>query len=151
LGTKSDKALTPNEQSNMHFIFSPLDFTLAMLLPASVPLSFWAVVCGAGSMLIYWRFSAQERLESLSKQAAEAQAALSAHEGSFEEAMPLLRSSLVFSLLRVKAALLPSLLAGLPMILFFLVAEPATTSDTVVFLVVSSLTAVAVKLAFRIK
>ena len=65
-------------------------------------------------MLLYARFSPQQRLKDLKVEATELQQTLSSYDGDFHGAILLSRRNLQLSLRRLGCAVLPSLLSGLP-------------------------------------
>lgn len=98
-------------------IFSWLDACLAVALPDVMRIAFWGVISGAASMGLYALVSPQQRLRDLKAQTAEIQKQLSAYDGDFSGAMALTRQNLSVSMRRLGWALLPSLVAGVPVVL----------------------------------
>ena len=97
-------------------LFQAVDAGFASLLGEHARLTLWAVASGVASMLLYKFTSPQQRIRELDVEAAGIRRALATHEGEFGEALPLIRSNLAVSLKRLRVALAPSLLAGLPII-----------------------------------
>lgn len=78
----------------------------------------WAVIAGLVSMFVYRRWSNQQKLNALMEQIQQSQKELNQYEGNeFGEMLPLLKRNLSLSLKRVGLSLVPSLLAGLPLVL----------------------------------
>lgn len=145
-------------------IFSFLDASLAWLLADQARLALWAALGGAASMLIYKFTSPQARIRELETAAVTARQALHRHEGEFADALPLMRANLSLALRRVKAAVVPSLLAGLPIIVCLIGLEPSYAKVQFApigpdwvrwwltgYMLVCSASALGVKVALRIK
>lgn len=98
----------------------PCDSTLALVAGEIARIVAWGFLGGAVSMWLYRLTSPQSRLNELGTQAAEARRALNAHEGSFSDALVLMGTSCRLSLERLKVALVPSLLSGLPVVLLLI-------------------------------
>ena len=78
----------------------------------------WAVLAGLVSMFVYGRWSNQTKLNALMEKLKHAQKELQEFEGNeFGEMLPLIKRNLNLSFRRVGMSLVPSLLAGLPLIL----------------------------------
>lgn len=99
------------------------------------------LVAGAASMLLYGRFSPQQRLQDLKSQAADLQQQMSNFDGEFSGAMTLARQNLRLSFKRLGLALGPSLLSGIPV----LAAIPFIGSTYVSYFVAVAGAALAVK------
>jgi hypothetical protein len=97
--------------------FTWLDSSLALLLPDVLRIFFWAVLSGIASMAVYAWTSPQQRLRDLKVQTTELQKQLAAYDGDFAGAMAITRQNLTLALARLGWALVPSLLAGLPVVL----------------------------------
>jgi hypothetical protein len=123
-----------------------------------------AAVAGAASMLLYRLASPQERLKRLAAQAAATRRELNDIQGDFHDAWPLIRRNFALSFERLRVALGPSLLAGLPVLLamFLMEYKLATVSVSPVgplwlqsgwaaFFVMTAVAAIVVKVALRIK
>ena len=145
-------------------LFQAVDARFAWLLGDHLRLALWAVGSGALSMLLYKFTSPQRQIRELDVQAAGIRQALARHDGEFTEALPLIRNNLAVSLKRLRVALAPSLLAGLP-IVACLIGLDAVYCEfeclplgpqwlrwwVVGYLIVSSSAALATKFALRIK
>ena len=82
---------------------------------------FWAAISGLLSMVVYGRWSPQSKLNELIAELQESQMQLQQFEGNeFAEMWPLLKRNLGLSMKRVGLSLGPSLMAGLPLILFMI-------------------------------
>ncbi|MBN1855203.1 MAG: hypothetical protein JW829_20900 [Pirellulales bacterium] len=79
--------------------------------------SLWAIASGVASMLLYARCSPQQRLKDLKVESAAIQQQLTHYDGDFSGAMVLVWRNLQLSVRRLGCALLPSLIAGLPVLL----------------------------------
>jgi hypothetical protein len=134
------------------------------LPPDIVQIVSWATVAGAASMLLYRFASPQQRLKLLAGEAAATRHALNDLDGDFQDAWPLIRRSLSLSLERLRIALGPSLLAGLPVLLALFLMEDKLATATVLavgpawvqsgwfaFFLVTTIAAVFIKVALRIK
>jgi hypothetical protein len=134
------------------------------LTPDIVQILAWATVGGAASMLLYRCASPQQRLKLLAGEAAATRRALNDLEGDFQDAWPLIRRSLALSFERLRVALFPSLLAGLPVLLALVLIEDKLASVSVLpvgpawaqsgwaaFFLVTTVAAICVKVALRIK
>jgi hypothetical protein len=96
--------------------FDTLDAWLTPYFSDGVRIGGWAVLAGVASMAIYARVSPQRRLKNLAAQTAETQQALSACDGDFAVAWPLIRKLLATAFARLGLTLAPSVAAGLPVI-----------------------------------
>src|SRR3546814_20740204 len=67
-------------------------------------------------MALYAALSPQQRLRRIRDEAVEARHALDRHEGSFEEARPLMAAMFATSLKQLAVVLLPAVLASLPLL-----------------------------------
>lgn len=83
---------------------------------ALLRLLIWGAVGGAASMLLYLLLSPQRTIANGKRELQMAHRALDAHNGSFEEAQPLLRRLLWLALRQVGRTGGPALLASLPVI-----------------------------------
>jgi hypothetical protein len=135
-----------------------------LLTPDIVQIVSWAIAAGAASMLLYRCASPQQRLKVLAGEAVATRRALNDFEGDFQDAWPLIRRTLALSFERLRVALFPSLLAGLPVLLALFLIEDKLTSVTVLpvgpawaqsgwaaFFLATTVAAVCVKVALRIK
>src|SRR3546814_15192332 len=91
------------------------DQAVAPVVPASVRLVLCGLVASALSMALYAALSPQQRLRRIRDEAVEARHALDRHEGSFEEARPLMAAMFATSLKQLAVVLLPAVLASLPL------------------------------------
>lgn len=145
-------------------LLGPLDAGLSYLLADPVRLALWGVLAGVSSMLLYRRFSPQERIKELGRQAADARRALNQHDGAFADALPLMRESCRLSLLQLRTALLPSIVAGIPVLILLLGLETRFANLTVIpwgpawihswltaFFLACGIAALTTKTALRIK
>ena len=98
-------------------IFSTIDQSFAWLLGDHARLVVWASVSGVLSMLLYKLASPQSQIRELDAEAAAIRQALAQHSREFAEALPLLRTNFSVALRRLRVALAPSLLAGLPIVI----------------------------------
>jgi hypothetical protein len=134
------------------------------LSPDIVQIIVWATVAGAASMLLYRFSSPQQRLKLLAGEAAATRRALNDLDGGFHDAWPLIRRSLALSLECLRIAFVPSLLAGLPVLLALFLMEDKLANATVpaigpawaqsgwvAFFLVTAVAAVVIKVALRIK
>ncbi len=115
-------------------------------------------------MLLYKRLSPQVRLQELADRAAEVQSRLRGFEGDFPDAWPILKENMSLAWQRLRAAVLPSVLAGLPVI-FVLAGVNGSNMPAIVldvgpewvrswlfaFFVASGVSALVTKVALRIK
>lgn len=124
----------------------------------------WATAAGTLSMLLYRVASPQQRLRQLAIEATATRRALARHDGEFAAAWPLLRRSLAVSCHRLGAAFVPSLLAGVPVLLTAYAIQahlsasaalpcgPAwLSSGWVAFFIATSVAALLVKFALKIQ
>ena len=77
----------------------------------------WAAVAGAVSMVLYGRFSPQQRLQAIKEELQDVQEQLKQHEGELDSLWPLMKKNLQLSGRRVWLSLGASLVAALPLIL----------------------------------
>ena len=145
-------------------LFQAVDGGFAWLLADHFRLAAWSIGSGVVSMLLYKLTSPQEKISELDIEAAGIRQALASHDGEFAEALPLIRSNLSVALRRLRVSLAPSLLAGAPIVLCligldtvyrdfeFVSFGPTWLRWWVVgYFLVSSVAALAVKFALRIK
>jgi hypothetical protein len=97
--------------------FDTVDAWLAPLVSDGVRIGGWAVLTGVASMAIYALTSPQRKLKALAAATTETQKTLSACDGDFAVAWPLIRKLLSTAFARLGLTLAPSLAAGLPVIL----------------------------------
>lgn len=122
-----------------------------------------AAIAGIVSMLVYRCTSPQQRLKQLESEAVAARRALDDLDGSFADAWPLMRRSLGLALARLRLVLVPSILAGLPVLLPMALMEHRLTAPLIsigpawmqagwiAFLAVTTVAALSTKIALRIK
>ncbi|MCA9029911.1 MAG: hypothetical protein KDA69_03525 [Planctomycetaceae bacterium] len=120
---------------------------------------------GALSMWLYKLCSYQERLKSTVAELSDVQSKMMSYDGEFEGAQALMRESLKLSFLRLALVVVPSLMAAAPIIAvltwglggFHDVVQISAlnwgwaSASEVLFLIVASLSALAVKAVFRIQ
>jgi hypothetical protein len=133
------------------------------LLTGGVQVVACAAFAGIVSMLVYRCVSPQQRLKQIESEAVAARRALNDLDGSFEDAWPLMRRSLGLALARLRLVLLPSILAGLPVLLPMALMEDRLTAPLtsfgpawmqagwIAFLAVTTVAALSTKIALRIK
>jgi hypothetical protein len=144
--------------------FHRVDASVAWLLADHARLCLWAASSGVLSMLLYKWTSPQARIRALDAETAAARQALARHDGEFTDALPLIRTNLLLALRRVRVALVPSLLAGVPVIVCLIGLETSYGTFEFLpwgpawlrwwltgFIVISSVAAVTTKFALRIK
>ena len=90
-------------------------FEFANIVDLSVPAGLGALA-GVLSMLLYGRWSPQERLQELKTQSSELQQQMSDFDGDFAGAITLAKQNLGLSFKRLGLALGPSLLSGIPVL-----------------------------------
>ncbi len=124
-----------------------------------------ATASGALSMWMYKIFSPQERMTAVALQLKETQRRLLAYDGEFAGAQPLILESLKLSLLRLGMVLIPSLLAAAPILAVLTwgmapydrTGIPAPVgwewlgSGEFAFLLLATVSAIAIKMIFRVK
>lgn len=93
-----------------------LDGALAAALPDAGRLVLWGLLAAAVSMALYAVLSPQHRLRRAREEAVAARRALDAHEGSFEEAWPLMRRMFSMSVKQLGLVLTPAVAASLPLL-----------------------------------
>lgn len=97
-------------------VFEWLDDRLTRMLPAPLAVALWGVIAAVASLELYRVLSPQRRIDQLRRDARRAQERLSAYDGEFEGAAPLIRRMLGLSLKRVAIVLPATLVAALPVI-----------------------------------
>jgi uncharacterized membrane protein (DUF106 family) len=97
-------------------LFSSIDDVLALYVPVVLRLMLWGILGGWLTMLLYRRFSKQERIAQVKKQQKEQQKVMMDFEGEFDELLPLIRSTLGLGFRQLRLALGPALLASLPVL-----------------------------------
>ncbi len=81
-----------------------------------VQLSLWAIVSGVLTILLYRLVSPQEKMSELKPQIKAAQKKLAEFDGEPSEILPLMKESIGLSLRQLGMALMPALLASIPII-----------------------------------
>ncbi|QGZ29112.1 hypothetical protein [Stutzerimonas stutzeri] len=97
-------------------LFAIIDSLMAAILPASARLLVWAALGGAGTLLLYRLVSPQGRIGQAKREAREARRRLSAFDGEFAEAGPLIRGQFSAAFRHIGLVLGPTLLAMLPLL-----------------------------------
>lgn len=97
-------------------VFEWLNDRLVAILPAPFAVALWAAVAAVGSLELYRVLSPQAKIDRLRRDARLAQEKLSAYDGEFEGAAPLMRRMLGLSLKRVAIVVPATLVAALPVI-----------------------------------
>ncbi len=142
-------------------VLSYLDGLLATALSDPFRIAAWATCCGVASMYLYAIFSPQRRLAELRSETMELQKKLAAYQGDFAGAARLMRQNLSVSFRRLGFAFVPSLIAGLPVIVVLIwmadgewsgiaFGPPWLQSWLTLFLVVTTCSALAAKRILRI-
>jgi hypothetical protein len=106
-------------------VWGLIDSGLQQFLPRGAAIILWGGFAGASSMVLYWLLSSQNKIAGLKSKARTAQQAVLAYDGDFKGVLPLVRSSLRYSLRHLTAVFLPALGASLP--LLFLLAWLSTS------------------------
>ncbi|MCA9081161.1 MAG: hypothetical protein KDA58_11430 [Planctomycetaceae bacterium] len=134
-------------------------------LPTAAPLTACGLIAGAVSMWLYQRVSPQDRLNQLVAELEESRQAMQAYEGDFDGMLELSKQNMWLSLKRVGYALGPSLIAGVPVIAAFawLGSTAWATGEAMpfgpdwvrswitLFIVATTISALAIKWAFKIR
>lgn len=97
-------------------LYAAMDRGLAHLLPPTARLMVWGLLGALVSVLLYRALSPQARVAQAKARVRALRAELDAHDGSFEQAMPLLRASIGASLRHVRLVLPATILASLPVL-----------------------------------
>ncbi|HKJ17978.1 MAG TPA: hypothetical protein VJ984_11545 [Xanthomonadales bacterium] len=105
-------------------LLAAADQVLASVLPVSVRLVLWGILCGWLTMLIYRRLSNQDSISELKSRQKEQQEAISRFDGDFSELMPLIRQTFSLGFRQLGLSIGPALLATIPIL--FIVAWVAT-------------------------
>lgn len=132
-------------------------------VPVWLQMSCAGAVTGVLAMLIYARLSPQEDVAALKEQAREARRELNAYEGTdMSEVWKLTRRSLAIGLEQVRRVLVPTIVAGIPILIIMVLIEPQVEDVLhfgpswirawyVVFIATLSVSALAVKILFDIE
>lgn len=118
---------------------------LASIAEFIVPIAL-GIVAGALSMLLYGRWSPQERLQELKLQCNALQRQMSEYDGDFSGARALAQRNLRLSFRRLGLALGPSLLSGIPV----LAALPLIGHSFIAYFLTVALAAMVVKRWWKI-
>lgn len=97
-------------------LFAAIDTLMASVLPASARLIVWAIMAGAGTLLLYRLLSPQTRIGNAKRQAREARRRLSEFDGEIAEAGPLIRGQFSAAFRHIGLVLGPTLLSMLPLL-----------------------------------
>lgn len=100
-------------------VFGVIDGVMPDAVPDGLRVVLWGLLAGVAGMLVYRRCSPQARLLALRRELAAAQSALMDYDGPPSGLWPLLRRQLGLALGQMRLSLVPSLLAGLPVILMW--------------------------------
>ena len=90
----------------------------------------WATLAGAGSMYLYRLISPQEKLQAIQNDVKTAQKVMADYKGDLAGMWPLIGHNLKLALKRVGISFMPSLIAGLPMILFIVCLDHQHSGDS---------------------
>jgi hypothetical protein len=93
-----------------------LDRALAAAVPDAGRLVLWGLFAATVSMALYAVLSPQHRLRRVRDEAVEARRALDGHDGSFEEARPLMARMFATSMKQLGLVLTPAVAASLPLL-----------------------------------
>ena len=96
-----------------------VDEPLAALLPAALRVLLWGALAGVAGMAIYRFLSPQRRLAALRPELRHAQRMLADYDGPLDGLWPLVGRQFRLAFGQLGLVLLPSLLAGLPVILLW--------------------------------
>jgi len=97
-------------------IFGAIDGVLAMAMPPLLRLVIWGIFAGWLTMVVYRRFSDQEKIGELKAQQKSQQKGIAEFDGEFAELMPLIRHTLALGFRQLGLALGPALLATAPVL-----------------------------------
>jgi hypothetical protein len=97
-------------------LFAAIDNLMTSLLPAGVRLLIWAVMAGAGTLLLYRLISPQTRIGQAKREAREARRLLSDFDGELAEAGPLIRNQFSAAFRHLGLVLIPTLISMLPLL-----------------------------------
>lgn len=100
-------------------LFAGIDGVLAMLMPAMLRLVIWGIFAGWLTMIVYRRFSNQEKIGTLKTLQKQRQKDITQFDGEFAELLPIIRHTLALGFRQLGLALGPALLATVPV--FFIV------------------------------
>ena len=101
-------------------LFAAVDGVLGMALSPLLRLVFWGILAGWLTMVVYRRFSNQEKIGELKGQQKVQQKKIAEFDGEFEQLMPLIRHTLTLGFKQLGHALGPALLSTVP-VLFLIV------------------------------
>jgi hypothetical protein len=97
-------------------LLSGIDALLALAVPPVLRLVSWGVLSGWLSMIVYRRFSSQEKIGALRMRQKDQQKEISEFDGEFSELLPLIRKTLMLGFRQLGLALGPALLASVPVL-----------------------------------
>jgi len=97
-------------------LFDGIDGVLALLMPALLRLVTWGIFAGWLSMIVYRRFSDQEKIGTLKDLQKGQQKNIAQFDGEFSELLPLIRHALALGFRQLGLALGPALLATVPVL-----------------------------------
>ncbi|KJH79807.1 hypothetical protein MCB86_15285 [Pseudomonas sp. KSR10] len=97
-------------------LFAAIDSLMAALMPAGARLVIWAIMAGAGTLLLYRLISPQARIGQAKRDAREARRRLNEFDGEFAEAGPLIRGQFSAAFRHLGLVLIPTLLSMLPLL-----------------------------------
>ncbi len=134
-------------------------------VPDIVTVSLAGLVAGAATMLLFKRLSPQEELKALKVDAARARKKMQSYDGDdFSVMWGLTKKSLAAQFTQLRVMFVPTMISALPIIVLMAVFETLLEGVTVLavgpdwlhswhapFLVALTISAVAVKIAFRIE
>lgn len=96
-----------------------MDSLLSALLPAALRVLLWGALAGIAGMALYRGLSPQRRLATLKPELRAAQRALAVYDGPLSGLWPLVRRQSRLAFTQLGLVFLPSLAAGLPVILLW--------------------------------
>jgi hypothetical protein len=101
-------------------LLSAIDGALGVALPSGLRVLLWGILAGWLTMLLYRRFSNQERIGELKAEQKVQQKLIAEFDGEFSELLPLIRKTLGTGFRQLGLAIGPALLATIP-VLFLVV------------------------------
>jgi len=97
-------------------LFDSIDGALAMAMPPLLRLVLWGIFAGWLTIIVYRRFSDQEKIAELKALQKEQQKNIAEFDGEFSELLPLVRHTLAVGIKQLGLALGPALLATVPVL-----------------------------------
>ena len=97
-------------------LFCSIDGVLAMVMPPVLRLAIWGVLAGWLTMIVYRRFSNQEKIGALKALQKEQQKNIAEFDGEFLELLPPIRHTLALGFRQLGFAFGPALLATVPVL-----------------------------------